>query len=97
MILWVMQSNENVTFLDCLTLSEKFHKPLDLQNSSNNDTVTFQITQSSLYSWSVSHFDALFIFSLFSHYTSTDFEIASCPSSGGKDVYMWQLVKYCMS
>jgi hypothetical protein len=36
--------------------------------------------------------DALFIFSLFSHYTCTCFGLASCPSSGGNNVYMWQLV-----
>jgi hypothetical protein len=44
--------------------------------------------QSSRYSCSVSHFDALFIFSLFSHYTSTCFRFASSPSSGGNNVHM---------
>jgi hypothetical protein len=33
-----------------------------------------------------------FIFSLFSQYIPTCFGLASCPSSGGNDVYMWQLV-----
>jgi hypothetical protein len=37
--------------------------------------------------------DALFIFSLFSHYTSTCFGLASFPSSGGNNVYMQQLVR----
>jgi hypothetical protein len=37
--------------------------------------------------------DALFIFSLFSHYTSTCFGLASSPSSGGNSVYMQQLVR----
>jgi hypothetical protein len=36
--------------------------------------------------------DALFIFSLFGHYTSTCFRLANCPSSGGKNVCMKQLV-----
>jgi hypothetical protein len=37
--------------------------------------------------------DALFIFSLFSHYTSTCFGLAGCPSSGGNNVYMQNLVR----
>jgi hypothetical protein len=36
---------------------------------------------------------ALFIFSLFSHYTSPCFGIASCPSSGGNNVYMQLMVR----
>jgi hypothetical protein len=36
--------------------------------------------------------DALFIFSLCSHNTSTCFRLAICPSSGGYNVYMQQLV-----
>jgi hypothetical protein len=36
--------------------------------------------------------DALFIFNLFSHYTSTCFGFASCPSSSGNNVYTQQLV-----
>jgi hypothetical protein len=34
-----------------------------------------------------------FIFGLFSHYTSTCFGLASCPSSGGSNVYMQQMVR----
>jgi hypothetical protein len=37
--------------------------------------------------------DALLIFSLLSHYTSKSFGLASSPSSGSSDVYMWQSVR----
>jgi hypothetical protein len=37
--------------------------------------------------------DALFIFSLFSHYTSTRFRLASSHSLGGNNVYVRQLVR----
>jgi hypothetical protein len=37
--------------------------------------------------------DTLFIFSLFSHYISTCSALAICPSSGGNNVYMRQLVR----
>jgi hypothetical protein len=39
--------------------------------------------------------DALFIFSLFSHYISTCFGFASSPPSGGNNVHMRQLVVDC--
>jgi hypothetical protein len=42
--------------------------------------------------------DAPFIFSLFSHRTATCFRVASGPSSGGSNVYMWQSVRVvCVS
>jgi hypothetical protein len=37
--------------------------------------------------------DALIIFSLFSHYTSTCFGLASYTSSAGNNVYMQQMVR----
>jgi hypothetical protein len=41
----------------------------------------------------VNQFDILVIYSLFDHYTSTCFGLASCTSSEGNDVYMQQLVR----
>jgi hypothetical protein len=41
--------------------------------------------------------DALFIFSWFSHYTSTCFGLASSPSSGCNNLYMQQMVQLHVS
>jgi hypothetical protein len=50
------------------------------------------VNRASRYMHVMNLLDALFIFSLLSHYTSTCFGLASCPSSGGNNVYMQQMV-----
>jgi hypothetical protein len=51
------------------------------------------VDRASLYMRVMKRSDALFIFILFSHYTSTYFGHASGSSSGGNNVYMRQLVR----
>jgi hypothetical protein len=55
--------------------------------------VSFTVHLDICISWN--QLEALFIFSLFRHYTSTCFGLASCPSSGGNNVHvcMQQVVR----
>jgi hypothetical protein len=55
--------------------------------------ILYFVVHASRYMRVMNQLDALFIFSLFSRYTSTCFGLVNSPSSGGNNVYMRRLVR----